>query len=201
MTFSAISPIGWVLTIALLGSIMWLMVTSVQNTRKQKLASAELGRVAKAGLLRLVLSPEDLAVDIQRIETMVSTGSNREDQIVLRNFALHAARHRIRDIEEAAVGAIIARIPNPDKLTDAHIIIYKGIDQAFMETDIFKSGSNGDSVGESLAVSDYAMNHIEDGYKILSLINDRKYGTLAEIIDGLSMLNNSEPGALVAGAL
>jgi hypothetical protein len=195
------SPIGWVLTIAVLCSIVWLAIASVQNARKQKLASAELGRVAKAGLLRLNLSPEDLALDMQRIDTMVSTGSNREDQIVLRNFALHAARHRLIDIEEAAVGAIIARIQNPDKLTDAHIIVYKGIDQAFMETDIFKSGNNGDSVAESLAISDYAMNHIEDGYKILSLINDRKYGTLTEIIDGLSMLEDSEPGALASGTL
>jgi hypothetical protein len=195
------SPIGWVLTIAVLGSIVWLAIASVQNARKQKVASAELGRVAKAGLLRLNLSPEDLALDMQRIDTMVSTGSNREDQIVLRNFALHAARHRLIDIEEAAVGAIIARIQNPDKLTDAHIIVYKGIDQAFMETDIFKSGNNGDSVAESLAISDYAMNHIEDGYKILSLINDRKYGTLTEIIDGLSMLEDSEPGVLASGTL
>jgi hypothetical protein len=195
------SPIGWVLTIAVLGSIVWLAIASVQNARKQKLVSAELGRVAKAGLLRLNLSPEDLALDMQRIDTMVSTGSNREDQIVLRNFALHAARHRLIDIEEAAVGAIIARIQNPDKITDTHIIVYKGIDQAFMETDIFKSGDNGDSVAESLAISDYAMNHIEDGYKILSLINDRKYGTLTEIIDGLSMLEDSEPGALASGTL
>jgi hypothetical protein len=195
------SPIGWVLTIAVLGSIVWLAIASVQNARKQKVASAELGRVAKAGLLRLNLSPEDLALDMQRIDTMVSTGSNREDQIVLRNFALHAARHRLIDIEEAAVGAIIARIQNPDKLTDAHIIVYKGIDQAFMETDIFKSGNNGDSVAESLAISDYAMNHIEDGYKILSLINDRKYGTLTEIIDGISMLEDSEPGVLASGTL
>lgn len=201
MTLSTISPNGFVLTIAVLGAIAWLVMASVQNARKQKLASAELGRVAKEGLLKMNLSPEDFAEDSKVIDDYVKTGLNPHDQIVLRNFAAHTGRHRVEDIEATSIGLILAGVPNPSQLTNEHIIVHRGIEDALMDTDIFRAGSEGNDADEQLAVSNYAMNHIEDGYKILSLITDRRYGTLAEIIDGLSMFKDSEPGVLATGTL
>jgi hypothetical protein len=191
----------WIVAIVSLSFAALLVGASVRSARKQKLESAELGRIAREGLLKLNLSPEELAHDTKVIDGYVRTGSNPHDQIVLRNFAAHTERHRVEDIEATSIGAILAGVPNPSQLTDEHIIVHRSIEDALMYTGIFTSGAEGSETDEHLAVSDYALHNIEEGQLILTLIYERRCGTLKQVMDALPMMKNRGTSALASGAL
>lgn len=191
----------WIVAIVSLSFVALLVGASVRSGRKQKLASVELGRVAKEGLLKLNLSPEDIAEDMKIIDGYVKTGLDRHDQIVLRNFAAHTEKHRVEDIEATSIGAILAGVPNPSQLTDEHIIVHRSIEDALMYTGIFASGAEGSETDEHLAVSDYALHHIEEGQLILTLIYERRCGTFKQVMDALPMMKDRGTSALASGAL
>lgn len=165
----------------------------------------ELSEKAHQKIRKAPLSPEEKDTDHEIVEStahdclLAPDKQNRID--LLRHLATHIGRHRADTIRETYIRmALAGGFKPPEEFLDDHFSVYRALDEAYFK-ERFKEGEEGEDVDEYYAVTSYALKHIEDGYLILSLVNERGLGTLREVMSVLPAVKAHGNDAMSGGVL
>jgi hypothetical protein len=165
----------------------------------------ELAETAHQKIKKSPLSREEKEADHEIVERTVHDCLQDPDKTnrlaLLKHLAAHTGRHRADTIRETFIRVSFdPEIMLPDEFLDDHFSVYLALDEAYFKAR-FREGEEGEEVDEYYAVTGYALRHIEDGYLILSLVNERGLGTLREVLSVLPAVKAHGNDALSGGVL